>query len=48
MHIGIMRATPVMSISRDTDNMNEKALDTKVYSFGKETIRNHLADAEFR
>ena len=47
MHIGIMRATHVMSISRDTGNMNEKVLDTKVYSFGKETITNRLTDVEF-
>ena len=48
MHIRIMRATPVMSILRDTDNMNKKVLNTKAHSFGNETITNHLADAEFR
>ena len=48
MHIRIMRAMPVMSVSRDTDNMNKKVLDTKVHSFGNEAITNHLADAEFR
>ena len=47
MHIRIMRATPVLSISRDTDNMNKKVLDTKVYFFGKKTITNHMTDAEF-